>query len=47
MTLKVEENEQHLRSGLAADGQPLTSLQIENLTKIIILQREKLESLNV
>ena len=47
LTLRVGENEQRLKSGLAADGQPLTPLQIENLREIVRLQREKLEALTV
>jgi hypothetical protein len=47
LTLRVGENEQRLKLGLAADGQPLTPLQIENLRKIVRLQREKLESYTV
>jgi hypothetical protein len=47
LTLKVTENEQRLKSGLAADSQPLTTLQVENLREIVRLQREKLESLAV
>jgi hypothetical protein len=44
LTLRVAENEQRLKSGLAADGQPLTTLQVENLREIVKLQREKLGS---
>ena len=47
LSSRVEENEQRLKSGLAADGQPLTPLQVENLREIINLQREKLESSGV
>ena len=44
LSKKVEENEKRLRSGLAADGQPLTPTQVENLREITDRQRERLES---
>ena len=44
LSKKVEANDQRLRSRLAADGQPLTPTQVENLREIVRLQRERLES---